>query len=384
MNAFVEQAAPRLGLSGSEIGFVLEANVRSYDSLHSLLLVSDELDADPGFRRDFLLQALEPLLSDAYSALLKAPRPGPVPDGGALASSPGAIDPGFPPKPPKDWPSIGLPEKIDGVEATDLVVKPLSFWLLRNQGGTATCVAHAAAAALERAQAQPGARPTLLSPVFLYNRMRDLTVRQQKAGLPVAVGAANGATKLGQAREILATEGICRETTWPHVQPLDKDPSAAARNQALAMREDGIAYWDIGTMPKRPPAVARAVQVLLAVGRPVAVSLPEFRPPTAQPGSPTNWWMNGVKANGIVVDPGPGWRMAETGHAVCILGFQPDKTEPLGGWFIFRNSLGDGWAINAPDFNQVGPPVVPGRGYGAISARYLNRFAWEIFSPVPR
>lgn len=68
------------------------------------------------------------------------------------------------------------------------------------------------------------------------------------------------------------------------------------------------------------------------------------------------------------------------GHAVCILGFQPDPNEALGGWFIFRNSLGERWSTDPPILGDVTPPIVPEAGYGAISARHIEEHVYEIFA----
>jgi hypothetical protein len=60
--------------------------------------------------------------------------------------------------------------------------------------------------------------------------------------------------------------------------------------------------------------------------------------------------------------------------------FQPDASEPGGGWFIFRNSVGLNWASGISP--SVEPPHVPARGYGAISATYVEGHCWEYFSPI--
>jgi hypothetical protein len=79
--------------------------------------------------------------------------------------------------------------------------------------------------------------------------------------------------------------------------------------------------------------------------------------------------------------PPTGWELAPSGHAVCILGFVRDLTEKQGGWFIFRNSWGLGWAADAPDANE--PVQVPRAGYGALAAGHVEEAVWEILAPPP-
>jgi hypothetical protein len=64
-----------------------------------------------------------------------------------------------------------------------------------------------------------------------------------------------------------------------------------------------------------------------------------------------------------------------------VLAFQPDPQEPAGGWFIFRNSVGDDWAKN-PNLLTQGPRV-PARGWGALSATMVNEHAWEMLAVMP-
>ena len=63
------------------------------------------------------------------------------------------------------------------------------------------------------------------------------------------------------------------------------------------------------------------------------------------------------------------------GHVVCVTGFIPDPAEPLGGWFVFRNSWGLEFASHAtlPDSG----PTSGTRGYGLLSATHVNNYCWE-------
>ena len=58
------------------------------------------------------------------------------------------------------------------------------------------------------------------------------------------------------------------------------------------------------------------------------------------------------------------------GHAVCIVGFEPDPNGASGGHFIFKNSFGGGYpAVKIPGW---------GPGYGRISSYDVQRFCWEL------
>jgi hypothetical protein len=207
-----------------------------------------------------------------------------------------------------------------------------------------------------------------------------------------------GATKLGHAKEVLINIGICAWSACPYMDrlaPDDPDPEgprptdsavkAAAENR---IAELGTFYFDRSEPHKDEPSPARMVYDLLADKRPVAITIPVFYS-TADP-LETNWDNPVTTNSGEVIDPVEGdWMRqdpadathAPPGHAVCIVGFQPDAVEPTGGWFIFRNSRGINWAAHT-DTDSKEPPIIPERGYGAISATYVERCCWEVFSPA--
>lgn len=379
MNApFSAVAAERLRLNEAELAWVRAAAPRGWDALHAILFASAYLDKAGAIRRGALLGAIEAggYLSDRYRrAMAELPlRP---PMGGVLRPpplNPGQVLNNFPP----NWPAFARPPALGADERVDLIGPLLRRWTLRDQGADGTCVGFAAVAAAERVLVRPGRRLPRLSAIFLYRRMRMLA-QKQPSPLFMPLGFDQGATKLGAAQAVLQREGVPSEASWPDGMALDADPPDTVR--ARARKIAPVDYWDLGTA-KRPPAVARAVLDLLKQGRPVAVSLPVFLPPGSPPGSADNWWQAPVVSDGFVQDPPPEWSSAGAGHAVCILGFRPDANPALeGGWFVFRNSLGARWATDAPD-DSVADPVVPGRGYGAISARYVDRLVWEIMSPA--
>jgi hypothetical protein len=202
-------------------------------------------------------------------------------------------------------------------------------------------------------------------------------------------GWKEGATKLGYAKEILGENGICSLEACPYVADLEPlegpKPDEAAEKEASNNRFPDSDYFDFGDLARRPPGIAQKVYDLLAEGRPVAVSFPVFY---LSPGSSLTTLDNPrTDASGEVIKPPLGSAVQSTltgantpGHAVCIVGFQPDPLDTAGGWFIFRNSFGSDWA-DSIDPGKSTPPHVPARGYGAIPASYVENYCWEIFSP---
>jgi hypothetical protein len=381
MPAFLDLVAAEFRLTMAERAWIQAAAPRNWDALHALLRASAYLDAGrEGIRRGALLQGIEAgaHLSDRYRARLDAPAPKP-PAGGVLRPPPpGTI--GAIPDYPAGWPSFGRPPRPGAEERVDLLGPLIDRWVLRDQGADGTCVGFAAVAAAERARTAPDARPPRFSATFLYRRMRRLA-EQDPRPLFKPLGFELGATKLGAAQAVIQQEGLPPEADWPDDSDLKADPPEALLQRAQDNKVTPVAYWDLGSA-KRPPGVARTVLDLLAAGRPVAVSMPVFVPPGSPPGSTDNWWLPSVVSDGFVQDPPPDWPAAPAGHAVCVLGFRPDPAPELGGgWFVFRNSQGGRWATDAPDDN-VDDPIVPGRGYGAISARHVERAVWEIMSPA--
>ncbi len=373
---FVEAARQRLGLNDAEADFTRRADLRSYDRLFDLLLICPSLsDGQLGIRRDLLMEQTFPLLSTEYRKVLDMPAPPAWFDTAALA--PVEADDASPP--PPDWPALGQPVALDGPKI-DLRFDPSYKWPVPDQGLTPCCVGYAAAAALERRRAEiAGGVPRRLSPVFLYRR--SLT-RAIKAGLDLGRFANRGGTKLGLVRDALLAEGVCTHAEWPDTSPHDQEPPAAALAAAAQGMSSAVAYWDLGKLAVRWPGVARSIHGFLALKRPVAITIPVYVDPVAQPGGVTNWNSPGVWASGMVHNPVLPLQPMASGHAVCILGFQPDPLEPLGGHFIFRDSKGQRFGYNAPPAGNPQPPRVPERGYGALSASHVENHLFELFAPA--
>jgi hypothetical protein len=260
----------------------------------------------------------------------------------------------------------------------DLVAGRHVYWPAADQGWRNSCVAFAVAACLELLRAGKSEAFEALSPQFLYWHMRQLRPDKPPPGW------LEGATKLGQAKQVLEQKGICKLRTCLYkvvsIDSIEGDrPNAGAMDEAASYRVADIYYEDFPDPEKRPSGVARKVHHRLAMGCPVAIAVPIFaKTPTS---AMTNWDNPDTERSGMVRDPRPDWVPSGAGHAVCVTGFQRDRHEPAGGWFIFRNSLGLDWGEDA--VSVTGIPRLPHRGFGAISATYVEKYCWEMLSPGP-
>ncbi|MEJ1938977.1 hypothetical protein WDZ92_52935, partial [Nostoc sp. NIES-2111] len=196
---------------------------------------------------------------------------------------------------PPGGPSGGRPGGLEADEAVDLRGDVASRGTAGDQLGLPTCVGFAAATSLEIARTPHGTKPSELSAIFLYQRIR--------AQGSAALLAAKGATKLAEARARLGDEGICTEPLWRDDRDPAVEPTPTAKQDGKTRRSDTVAFWDIGIFAKRPPNVARTVLDLLHARRPVAVSLPEFSAPSGRFPNATNWWQPGPRSNGVIVTP---------------------------------------------------------------------------------
>lgn len=265
--------------------------------------------------------------------------------------------------------------KLQGLKAVDLVKGRYGKWpILHDQGDRQTCIAFAVTACLELLRAGQSGAFASLSPQFVYWHMRT-----GKWPPPLPPGWEDGATKLSHAQQVLATYGFCSWQACPSDSSLPPGASLEGPEPSAAAKAEGAAHLVPNGVyqPEQVPGIARQVYDQLAQDRPVAIAIPVYSP--ADGSGLTNW--NVGMSSGEVVDPYKDeFRVFNSGHAVCVVGFQPDPLEPGGGWFIFRNSIGLNWASGLWDGDDA--PRIPGRGYGAISATYVEGYCWEFFSPI--
>ncbi|WP_237216362.1 C1 family peptidase [Falsiroseomonas oryziterrae] len=359
-----DRLARELGLNDIELRYVEEFRVTSVDELHARLRASPSLgERRQGFRYAELLRGLEPLLSPAYSRALAAPPPEIV--WGANLTPPGetlAIG---------NWPGANQPPDLNGEnEVIDLLGGLKDVWPVRDQRFTEpTCVPYAVTASLEWQTLNPATGTTRLGSVFLYQRIRNQ--------FPVPMG--QGGTKLTEVAAVLPVSGVCREALWSDNNNTTTVPTAAAVQDALTRQRSGPCA-DLGYNPaaRHPPRAARVVLEQLRQGRPVAITIPTF---AEQGFTRTNWTDAFTLLTGCVLKKEAHWQRVG-GHAVCILGFQPATKDPLGGYFVFRNSWGGRFAEQPNKPAQVAgkplEPTVPDVGYGVIGADELDAYVTEI------
>jgi hypothetical protein len=367
---FVEKISQQFGLLPIEIAVLRSSGVQSFEDIDSLLRNFPSI-AKAGVRVPQLSSAMARQTGAHFTALatnIAKPLTRPIVARGAAypqnaQCTPGTLVPIPPPTaasaPPPPPPGAGAAGSID--------VRPPG-WRVRNQGNRGTCVAFASTACVEHYIGSPGVPPDL-SEQFLYCLIKTNTGDPH----PNADG-----TLLEYARDALSTDGICDESLWPYVgtaiagnisQAGGGNPSASATAAAKSHKYTAASYQVFNSSG----VGAQAVLNLLQNGRPVAITLPVFTDP-AVPNGPDNWGTASGWAYGRVLNPPP-TAVASDGHAVCVVGFEPDPTEPAGGYFVFRNSWDVTWANLAP---SPGNSYSPEPGYGDISASYIDNYIWEL------
>jgi len=220
---------------------------------------------------------------------------------------------------------------------------------IRNQGKRGTCVAFSTCAVMEYAASRAGKPDQHLSVQYLYWLVKG------RDGYP------KDGTWLTHSFPVAKELGTCKESLWPyepdfiagdltHGDPPDEelckvDAATNAFARAIRIRD----YRD-----------PRAIKEQLAQGRPVAIAIPVFK----------SWYDDAAtRLSGNIHLPLKSDRYALSGHALVLVGYGEDELEPGGGYFIVRNSWGEGWARDSPF----------GSGYGYISYGYIQRFnadAW--------
>ena len=269
------------------------------------------------------------------------------------------------PTPPAATLGVDVDNASLGAEEIDL--RHCTPWPPRDQGRRGSCVAFAATALREALDCETTGSITDLSEQFLYWAIKTKTNDPR----PTEDG-----TLLEFARDALEHEGICTELSWLYdPNPITgnpghaggPDPSPGAITEAAQRAHAAADYQRTTTMQGHAARVLEALET----GRPVAISLPVFADPLS---GDNNWNTDTGQLFGEVIDPVP-TSHRDGGHAVCVTGYVPDATEPMGGYFVIRNSWGTmEWGSDLPDPDFHGPEA----GYGQVSASYVDRYLWEL------
>jgi len=363
-NAYVQELAQTAQLTDDEVAIFSAAGVRSAEDVDSLLSAFPSL-ANLGVRLPEISNAVSQNLNQTYASLASS---------GELDEQTLALG-AAPPDDTEyalDTPAPGVDTygaaAIAGVApaASDIDLR-LSDWPVRNQGNRGTCVAFGSTACVEHMCASSDGSITDLSEQFIYRAIKTDSndpIKDQDG------------TWLQYARDMLQAEGICTEDLWPYVgsavNPVsgqtDSDPTQSAIDDAVN-RELTVSCC----LRNPSDAAATVCRLLHQNNRPVAACFPVFRDPT-MPANSHGWATRVAQSYGRILNPPPTSTVAG-GHCVCITGYVADANEPLGGYFIFRNSWSPNWARLAP---SSGNTYSPEQGYGEISATYVNKFCWEL------
>ena len=239
-------------------------------------------------------------------------------------------------------------------------VVPDEKWPIRDQGARGTCVAFAMVACREYIEFSRKGDYLPLSEQFLYWGAKRKDQRPHLSG-----------TFIRYATLACSDYGICEGKHWPYNKDVltgnethegDQSPS----DQALEDARSRI-YTDKRAIKGQDSGNAEKLLLALQSSQhPIPISVPVFKDEGEES---DNWTTDVTLTSGKVLDPPPTSEVVG-GHAVCVTGWIPHKSELLGGFFVFRNSWGKDWATN--------PPNRP-RGYGIISASYIDRYLWEMY-----
>jgi hypothetical protein len=336
----------------------------------------DVVDTFPELAKDYIdvsilsglaLQNLSLGVSKTYKSKAKQPRP---------ARAHGARDPSKP-RTPYRVPGVAKAGAASRRGKIDLSGLPAvdnrgqcGAWPVLQQGDRGTCVAFAVVASLEHHHGPHGG-PLDLAEQYLYWAAKQS---------PLDPDPTEDGTTLACAREALGANGVCAETLWtynPTYDPNDLTHSAGGQHPQTPARNDAMTrVRNMTTYRSSLRGRARELYDVLAAGQLAAVTLPVF---AEKRGSRRhNWNALGAETEGRVLDPAPG-ALAIDGHAVCMVGFAPDASDPDangGGRFLFRNSWGTSWATNG----SVVTGGAAGIGYGSVSAVYVNSHGWEMLA----
>jgi hypothetical protein len=267
-----------------------------------------------------------------------------------------------------------VPRTVERCDLGETIILELpDGWDIHDQGERGACVAHAAVACLEHFVFKKTGKLISFSEQFVHFTMRK---RQRDQG------EFSDRTWLKTARHVLRTDGVCLEAEClydPFLEPLGLDgaePSPGARSSAEQYKFESrvVEHPEAeGIIP------SQSIVGSLHDGYPVAISIP-VQVLRSSFGL-TNWTTRLGRFHGIVADPDGD---CADGHAVCIVGYLRDSSDSGGGWFVCRNSWGLEWASEAFSAQPFAIKALPGRGYGVMSARYIDTLCSELFTVTGR
>ena len=217
-----------------------------------------------------------------------------------------------------------------------------------NQGQRGTCVAFGTTAVREFFTGKDGPK---LSEQYLYWGAKQRDGHENEVG-----------TWIRYAIQCLEESGICREETWPY-NPYPGETEHQGPPPPGAERE-ACRYRIVKGIPITGNSVDSMRAVLAGTSRlsarVIAFGIPVFR----------SWRQNPITfRTGRIPMPLPD-EPHVGGHCMTLVGYKDDDTWPGGGYFIFRNSWGEGWARECEY----------GAGYGTIPYAFMAEYGWEAWT----
>jgi len=217
---------------------------------------------------------------------------------------------------------------------------------IRAQGQRGTCVAFAMTAVHEFYRITSGNAQDL-SEQFLYEETKRID------GSPNACG-----TWQVKAAQVLGRLGECREAIWSYNPNLPCNSNGVEPPSARA----DAALFKIQPIVLNPKDV-NAIKGALAGGSAVGFSIPVYN----------SWYQSAETRRSGRITMRIGGEPSDSGHAMCLVGYQDDEASPGGGYFILRNSWNTSWGSECPY----------GAGYGTIPYQYLINDNWEAVTLPP-
>jgi len=160
----------------------------------------------------------------------------------------------------------------------------------------------------------------------------------------------------------LAEYGVCKESLWPYNPEQTADEGQGPPSQGA---EDDARLHSLDSTRTVEPNLVLHYKKALAGGAgtdgmPVTMGSLVF-----------DSWHKSAETNrtGKITLPFPG-ESPSGGHAWCVVGYVDDSEVPGGGYFILRNSWGEGWAPDSPE----------APGHALMPYDYVERFTFEAFT----
>jgi Papain family cysteine protease len=219
---------------------------------------------------------------------------------------------------------------------------------VRNQGGRQTCVAHSTLVAYEHYLKIAASKSLDLSEQFFYFAavQRDGLSHNPDSGTTLTAGA-----------DGLEQAGVCEESVWPY-NPTEI-PGNAGQGPPPGPAASAAAQLKPSKVIRISATAVDDYKRVVASGRCTSFGVPIYG----------SFWNNpaAVATGRIKYFPG---EQPIGGHAMCIVGYEDDASDPAlgGGRFIIRNSHGTAFGASSP----FGP------GHGTLAYSYIAKMAMDI------